>query len=140
MSGIGDYIDTFDLLGDWDARYAYLIELGEQLPPMPEAMKVKENQVQGCMSTVHVVATPHADSAERIQYVGDCDTAIIKGVVAIMIDLYSGKTPAEIQDTDVEALFEGLKLHEHLSPNRHFGIYALVEKMKEAAAAYHPPA
>jgi len=129
---IQDIIDTFDLLGDWEQRYEYLVELGERLPPMEAADKVEANRVMECMSTVHVAAKPEAGA---FRFAGDCDTAIIKGVVALLVGLFSGKTAAEVEETDVDALFEGLRLEEHLSPNRHVGVYAIVNKMKGQAAA-----
>jgi cysteine desulfuration protein SufE len=133
---IQDIIETFDLLGDWDQRYQYLIEIGERLPPMDPGDKVDGNRVMECMSTVHVVAKPttRAEDCRVIQFDGDCDTAIIKGVVALLVGLFSGKSAAEIEALDVDALFEGLQLEEHLSPNRHVGVYAIVNKMKAQAA------
>ena len=133
MPEIADYIDTFEILGDWDSRYAYLMELGESMPPMPEALKTEQHRVQGCMSTVHIAALPDPGQVGEIIYYGDCDTATIKGVVAILVELLSHKTPEQVIDTDVDVLFEGLNLEEHLSPSRHFGIYAIVEKMKSQA-------
>lgn len=132
-SEINDIIDTFELLGDWDQRYEYLVELGERLPPMDPADKTDTNRVMECMSTVHVVPR-RLDGSEMIRFEGDCDTAIIKGVVALLVELFSGKTPAEVEETDVDSLFTGLKLEEHLSPNRHVGVYAIVNKMKGQAA------
>ncbi len=131
---IDEIIEIFELLGDWDQRYQYLVELGERLPPMDPADKTDANRVMECMSTVHVVARP-LDDGPRLRFCGDCDTAIIKGVVALLVQLLSDKTPAEIEQTDVDALFEGLRLEEHLSPNRHVGVYAIVNKMKRQAAA-----
>ncbi|MEA3638753.1 MAG: SufE family protein [Lamprobacter sp.] len=131
---IQEIIDTFDLLGDWDQRYQYLVEIGERLPVMDPADKTDANRVMECMSTVHVVAKPESGV---IQFGGDCDTAIIKGVVALLVGLFSGKTASEIASLDVDALFEGLQLEEHLSPNRHVGVYAIVNKMK-GQAARHP--
>ena len=124
---IQDIIDTFDLLGDWDQRYQYLVEIGERLPAMDPADKTDANRVMECMSTVHVAAK---SDGEQIRFDGDCDTSIIKGVVALLVGLFSGKTAAEIEALDVDALFEGLQLEEHLSPNRHVGVYAIVNKMK----------
>jgi cysteine desulfuration protein SufE len=132
---IADIIDTFDLLGDWDQRYQYLIELGEQMTPMAVADKRDANLVKECMSTVHVAARRDPRDPGRLVYTGDCDTSIIKGVVALLVGLFSDKTPAEVQALDVDALFEGLHLEEHLSPNRHVGVYAIVDKMKGQAAA-----
>jgi cysteine desulfuration protein SufE len=131
---IQEIIDSFDLLVDWDQRYEYLIELGEQLPPMPADDKTEENRVAECMSLVYVAA--HADTAHpgSVVYTGDCDTAIIKGIVSLLVRLFSGHSSAEIERLDVDTLFKALRLAEHLSPNRHVGVYAIVGKMKSQAA------
>ncbi|MGW8310950.1 MAG: SufE family protein [Thiogranum sp.] len=133
MTDLSDIADTFDLLEDWDQRYQYLIELGEQLPAFPDQLRTEDNRVKPCMSTVYVSA--FADSHKRgcIRYRGDCDTAIIKGVLALLIDLYSGRTLAEIEAIDMDEVFERLQLGEHLSPNRHVGVYAIVDLMKAQA-------
>lgn len=136
---IAEIIDTFELLGDWDQRYQYLVEIGEKLAPMEPADKTDANQVKECMSTVHVAAYPTATGDGQLAYRGDCDTAIIKGVVALLVGLFSDKTAAEIETLDVDALFEGLKLEEHLSPSRHVGVYAIVNKMKRQASAFSQP-
>jgi cysteine desulfuration protein SufE len=131
MSDIDEIVDAFEFLDDWDARYQYLIELGQALPAMDQ--KRDENWVKPCMSTVHVAAQPVPDQPELIRFVGDCDTAIIKGVLALLIDLLSYRTLDEIMAMDVDDLFKRLQLDEHLSPNRHVGIYAIVDKMRERA-------
>ena len=132
-SEIREIVDNFELLGDWDQRYQYLVELGERMPPMPLADKREENRVKECMSMVHTAAYPDSTCDGCLRYAGDCDTAIIKGVVALLVELFSGKTPGEIEATDVDELFAGLHLEEHLSPNRHVGVYAIVDKMKGQA-------
>ncbi len=131
-SEIQEIVETFELLGDWDQRYEYLVELGERLAPMDPALKIDANRVMECMSTVHVVPEP-INGSDQLRFHGDCDTAIIKGVVALLVQVFSGKTPAEIESTDVDDLFTGLQLEEHLSPNRHVGVYAIVNKMKGQA-------
>lgn len=133
-SALQELFDNFELLEDWDARYAYLVELGESLPPLPEELRTEDNRVKGCMSQVWVSAQPAAPQSQRLIYFGDCDTAIIKGVLAVLIGLYSGRTLNEIKALDLEHLFEGLGLKENLSPNRHFGVYAIVELMQAQAA------
>jgi cysteine desulfuration protein SufE len=135
MSEIEEIIDAFEFLDDWDARYQYLIELGEDLSTITADMKTDENWVKPCMSTVHVAAQRVPQQPELIRFIGDCDTAIIKGVLALLIDLLSYRTLQEIREMDVDALFRQLQLEEHLSPNRHVGIYAIVDKMRERAAA-----
>lgn len=131
---LAEIVETFELLGDWEQRYAYLIELGEQLPPMPAELKTEDHHVKPCMSTVHVAAYADPDAPDRIHYHGDCDTAIIKGVLALLIELCAGLSVADIQTIDMDEIFERLQLGEHLSPNRHVGIYAIVDLMKSEAA------
>jgi len=133
MTEISDIVDTFELLGDWDARYQYLMELGDQLPAMPASLKTEANHVKPCISTVHVAAFADPEAPGRIQFVGDCDTAIIKGVLALLISLCAGRSSDEIQAIDMDDLFQRLQLDEHLSPNRHVGIYAIVDLMKKQA-------
>lgn len=133
MTTLDDIVDTFELLGDWEQRYQYLTELGEQLPVMPEDAHNDANKVKGCMSQVWVQAWPDADAPDKLHYYGDCDTPIIKGVLALLIQLSDGRTAAEIQQLDVDEFFTRLQLDEHLSPNRHVGIYAIVELMKKQA-------
>jgi cysteine desulfuration protein SufE len=130
-----EILENFELLGDWDQRYQYLVEIGERLAPMPPEEKTERNRVIECMSLVHTAAHPIPDRPGHLAYRGDCDTAIIKGVVALLVGLFSGKRPQEIETLDVEALFEALRLQEHLSPNRHVGVYAIVNKMKGQAKA-----
>ena len=131
MSRLDDLVDMFELLGDWDQRYNYLIELGEKLPPMPRQLMTDENNVKGCMSTVYVSAYRDKDKPELIQYHGYCDTSIIRGVLAVLFQLAGGQTVDAIEKLDVDELFERLNLDEHLSPNRHVGVYAIVALMKQ---------
>ena len=130
-----EVLENFEFLENWEARYAYLVELGESLEPMPEHCRTEQHRVKGCMSQVWVCALQDPARDGYLNYVGDCDTSIIKGVLALLIGLMSGHTPEQIRDMDLDALFNELKLAEHLSPNRHFGIFAVVELMKAQAAA-----
>ena len=136
MTDVGEIADIFELLGDWEQRYEYLIEVGEQLDPMPEEEKTEDNRVKPCMSRVYVRAFEKKSAPGLLYYHGDCDTAIIKGVVALLVQLFSGKTAEEIEQTDVDELFERIRLAENLSPNRHVGVYAIVEVMKQQAAEF----
>lgn len=129
-----EVIENFEFLDDWDTRYAYLVELGEALPALDDAFRTEANRVQGCMSKVWVCPLSDQSDPRRLHFVGDCDTAIIKGVLALLIELMSGRTPEEIAALDLDHLFDELKLADHLSPNRHFGIYSIVELMKAQAA------
>lgn len=131
MTTLSDIVDIFDLLGDWEQRYQYLVELGEKLPPMPAELLSEDNKVKGCMSQVWISPYHDANDKTRYHFHGECDTSIIKGVLALLIELTDNKTAAEIEQLDVDEFFERLKLDEHLSPNRHVGVYALVELMKK---------
>ena len=133
MTTLDDIVDDFEFLGDWEQRYQYLVELGEQLPVMPEQYKIEENKVKGCMSQVWLQAYRKDIDSDLIHFYGDCDTTIIKGVLAVLIKLSSGKELSEIEKLDVDEFFSRLNLDEHLSPNRHVGVYAIVELMKQQA-------
>lgn len=133
MTTLDEIVDIFELLGDWDQRYAYLVELGEHLTPMAEQLKTDENKVKGCMSQVWIHAYHDEKQPDIINFHGDCDTSIIKGVLALLIQLTSGRTLENINKLDVDEFFERLNLDENLSPNRHFGVYAIVELMKQQA-------
>jgi len=130
---VDELLDNFEFLDDWDERYAYLVELGEALPAIPEARRTEENRVKGCMSQVWVSAEQATYKPSTLVYHGDCDTAIIKGVLALLVGLYSGCTPTQIADLDVEDVFDRLGLKENLSPNRHVGVFAIVDLMQQQA-------
>jgi cysteine desulfuration protein SufE len=139
MTTLDDIVDIFEILEDWEQRYQYLIELGQKLPPMPAEYKTEDNKVRGCMSQVWVHPYKDKDVADpdRLHYYGDCDTSIIKGVLALLIQLADNKTADELNQLDVDELFERLNLDDHLSPNRHVGVYAIVELMKQQARELH---
>lgn len=130
---IDELLDNFELLGDWDSKYAYLVELGDALPVFPDDWRQEVNQVQGCMSQVWVRPVQQNESDKKLFYSGDSDTPVIKGVLAVLIGLFSGNTAQQVQQIDVETLFEQLGLKENLSPNRHVGVYAMVKLMQEQA-------
>ena len=131
MTQLDAFVDSFELLGDWDQRYQYLIELGEQLPPMAEDLKVESNRVKACMSKVWIDARVDNDV---VSFSGDCDTSVIKGVLALLISLCDGLTAKQIQQINMDEIFERLSLAEHLSPNRHVGVYAIFDLMQQKAA------
>jgi cysteine desulfuration protein SufE len=139
MTEIEDVLGSFELLGDWEQRYQYLVELGEHLEPMPDRYQVEANRVKGCMIQVWVRAYRDPQNPELIRYLGDCDTAVIKGVVALLVELLSGRQAKAIADMDLDGFFQELNLAEHLSPSRHFGVYAIVELMKQQAAELDSP-
>lgn len=131
MTSLDEIVEVFELLGDWDQRYQYIIELGEQLRDMPDELKTEDNRVKGCMSQVWISPYPDEQDSNNWHFHGECDTPIIKGVLALLIQLVDGKTVEEIRQLDVDEFFEKLQLDDHLSPNRHVGVYAIVELMKK---------
>ncbi len=127
-----ELVETFEMLGDWEERYRYLIDLGRKLPPMPEADHIEANKVRGCMSQVWM--TSKLDNG-RLQLQGDSDAHIVKGLIALLFKLTNGRTPKEIADTDIGAIFTRLGLDQHITMNRRNGFYSMVERIKAMATA-----
>jgi len=139
MTTLDDIVEAFELLGDWEQRYQYLSDLGEKLPSLPEEARTEDNKVKGCMSQVWVHAYRDPEHKGNIFYHADCDTTTIKGVLALLVDLMSDKTVAEIQAVDLDEIFDRLNLYDHLSPARHVGVYSIVEMMKQQARELDGP-
>ncbi len=125
--------ETFDFLQDWDARYHFITELGMKLPPLPTSDRSDRYRVPECMSIVYIRALRGPDG--HYTFRGDCDTSTIKGVVAILLAMFDGRSAAEIEAFDADAAFEQLGLFEHLSPTRHVGVYAMVQRVKRQVQA-----
>ncbi|KAF2989798.1 SufE family protein [Methylocystis sp. MJC1] len=138
---IDDIIGNFELLDEWEDRYRYLIELGRTLEPLPKVAYTDENKVRGCASQVWLETTQGQDAAgaPMLTFRGDSDAHIVRGLVALVLALYSGRRAQEIIDTDAAPLFKQLGLAEHLTPQRANGLRSMVERIKrearEAAAA-----
>ena len=128
-----DVVETFALLDDWDERYRFLIELGRERTGLPEELKTRETKVEGCVSQVWLVPETAADG--RLSFRGDSDAHIVKGLVALLLLLYGGKTPAEILAIDARAVLGRLDLEGHLSPSRANGLFAMVRRIRALAAA-----
>ncbi len=128
-----ELIDNFDLFDDWEDRYAYLIDLGRKLPEMSDALKTEQSKVRGCLSQVWFVRTDEASG--RLHWVGDSDSAIVKGLIAVLQVLYAGKTPDEVAAVDIDGIFGQIGLERHLSMNRRNGFYAMVTKLRDFAAS-----
>jgi len=132
---IDEIRDNFALLDDWDDRYRYVIELGRTLDPMPEAEHSAANKVQGCASQVWLSKQIERDGGSDpvLKYLGDSDAHIVRGLVAILLTLYSGRTPQEILGTDALAVFNEFGFREHLTPQRSNGLRAMVERIRSDA-------
>lgn len=133
---IDELIDTFELLSDWEERYRVIIDLGRRLPPMPDSEKTEEHRVQGCTSMVWLVAEVVPGDPVRLRFRTDSDSFIVKGLLAIILMVYSDRTPQEILAADIEELFTRLGLEQNLSPNRRSGFFSTVERIKALAAAH----
>ena len=134
---IDEIRDNFALLDDWDDRYRYVIELGRTLAPMPEAQHSAANKVQGCASQVWLATKvkPNGAGGPVLVFDGDSDAHIVRGLIAVLFALYSGKNAREILKTDAIALFERLGLREHLTPQRSNGFRSMVERIRKDAGA-----
>ena len=135
MSDIEEIKDNFALLEEWDDRYRYVIELGRTLAPLPEADHSPVNKVQGCASQVWLVTnvTKGPSGEPILSFVGDSDAHIVRGLIAILFALFSGKPARDILQTDAVAVFDGLGFREHLTPQRSNGLRSMVERVKTDA-------
>ena len=134
MTTIDEIRDNFALLDEWDDRYRYVIELGRTLTPMSDAEHSAENKVQGCASQVWLSRTIDRDGGEPVlNFKGDSDAHIVRGLVAIVLTLFSGHTPKEILATDALALFDEFGFRDHLTPQRSNGLRSMVDRIRNDA-------
>jgi cysteine desulfuration protein SufE len=123
----------FDLLGDWEERYRHVIDLGRTLEPLSQDERSDANKVRGCASQVWLITEPGAGG--RLSFRGDSDAHIVRGLIAILFRLYSGRTPAEILAIDARGGFESLGLIGALSAQRSNGLFSMVERIRRDAEA-----
>ena len=137
MTAIDEIVENFALLEEWDDRYRYVIELGRALPPLPESAHSEINKVQGCASQVWLLT--HVKSSESsgpmLTFEGDSDAHIVRGLIAILFALYSGKSAREILDINALALFDRIGLRENLTPQRSNGLRSRVQRIRAEAGA-----
>jgi cysteine desulfuration protein SufE len=134
MASLEQIIDDFGFLDEWEDRYRYVIELGKQLPDLPDEQKTPVNKVQGCASQVWLVSHTIDGSADPVMtFEGDSDAHIVRGLVAIVLAVYSGKHASEIAATDAIDIFNRIGLVEHLSSQRANGLRSMVKRIREEA-------
>ncbi|GAA0714014.1 SufE family protein [Aquimarina litoralis] len=127
-----EIVDEFSMFDDWMQRYEYMIDLGKSLPLIEEKYKIDENIIKGCQSNVWV----HAEMKdEKIEFTADSDAIITKGIIAILIRVFSGQHPKDIIDADT-AFIDEIGLKEHLSPTRANGLVSMIKQLKMYAVAY----
>jgi cysteine desulfuration protein SufE len=132
---IDEIIENFSTLDDWDDRYRYVIELGRALTPLPETERTEANKVQGCASQVWLATEtrPNGAAGPVLSFVADSDAHIVRGLIAILFALYSGKPARDILSTDALALFDRMGLRENLTPQRSNGLRSMIERIRSDA-------
>jgi cysteine desulfuration protein SufE len=129
---LGTIRDSFEFFDDWEDRYRFIIDLGRQLPALPDALKVDANLVRGCQSQVWIDYSLHDG---RLHFRLDSDALIVRGLIAIVLAALNDRPPNEIVAYDIDALFTELDLLRHLSPTRGNGLAAMVRRIKSIAGA-----
>jgi cysteine desulfuration protein SufE len=132
-TAIGTIRDDFAFLDDWEDRYRYIIELGNELPPFPEEARDAKHKVQGCVSQVWLLTHRTDERDPVLDFEGDSDAHIVRGLVAIMLALFSGRRASEIVKIDAEGLMSELGLDDHLTPQRANGLRSMVKRIKRDA-------
>ena len=133
MASLDKIMDDFSFLDDWEDRYRYVIELGKELPDLPDEKKTAENKVQGCASQVWVVSHSDGGADPVLTFEGDSDAHIVRGLVAIVLATYSGKRASEIAALDAIEVFGKIGLVEHLSSQRANGLRSMVNRIRGEA-------
>lgn len=132
---IEEVTEEFQELEDWDERYDLIIDLGRELPKLPEELQTQENLVHGCMSTVWLATRVEpTDEQKRIDILADSDSIIVKGLIVLLMSFYSGQPASEIVRKDAGEFFARLGLNQHLSPQRRNGLFSMVKRLKLLAA------
>ena len=133
---IEELFAEFEELGDWDAQCDYLIDLGHELPKLPESAKIEANRVHGCQSNVWLVAElrEEPETGLRVEFVANSDAIIVNGLIAVLMAMYNGRSPQVILETDPRAIFVKLGLERQLSPQRRNGLFGMVERIRRIAA------
>jgi cysteine desulfuration protein SufE len=137
MPDIEEILDNFSVLDDWDDRYRYLIELGRELSPLAQSAHNAANKVQGCASQVWLDTSvrPNGAGGPVLTFTGDSDAHIVRGLIAVLFAIFSGKTAKDILAIDALALFERMGLREHLTPQRSNGFRSMVDRIHAEARA-----
>ena len=123
-----ELVNNFSLFEDWEDRYKYLIDLGDDLPVMKDILKSEETRIKGCMSQVWMLM--EWDKKNRLFLLADSDSRIVRGLIAILQIIFHGKTAMEARKVDIDQIFKNLGLNQNLTPNRRNGFYAMVEQIR----------
>ncbi|HEX8167322.1 MAG TPA: SufE family protein [Beijerinckiaceae bacterium] len=136
LPSIEEILANFELLDDWEERYRYLIELGRMMPPLPDEARTDRNKVMGCASQVWLETKAERSNGDAtLSLRGDSDAHIVRGLIALLIALLSGRPASAIVETDPQETFRALGLSEHLTPQRSNGLRSMVDRIKRDARA-----
>lgn len=138
MTKIENIIEDFEFLDDWEDKYRYVIELARDLEPYPDELRNDQTKVLGCVSQVWLTTNVEEkgdDKTPIIKFIGDSDAMIVKGLIAILLSVYSGKTARQIVDIDIHAILANLQLNDHLTPQRSNGLASMVKRIRADANA-----
>jgi cysteine desulfuration protein SufE len=127
--------DEFALLPDWEERISHIIELARALEPLSDAERVEANRVRGCASQVWLVSEKRPQTPEKLYFRGDSDAHLVRGEIAMLMRIFSGRTPDEILSTDAQALFNELGLQDALTAQRSNGLFAMIKRIQDEARA-----
>jgi cysteine desulfuration protein SufE len=130
---LDELTEAFEMLPDWEERYRYLIELGRKLEPMADAEHTDANKVRGCMSQVWLTAQIEPGTPPKLHFRGDSDAHIVRGLIAVLLMLVSGRTPRDILELDLNDAFAQLGLESNLTMNRRNGFYSMIERIQALA-------
>lgn len=131
---IDELLEEFDFLGDWEERCDFLIDLGFELPPMPETEKTEVNRVHGCQSMVWLTTDLQESEGRKVLRINaDSDALIVKGLIAVLLAIYQNRTPEEVLKIDVKDYFSRLQLDKYLSTQRKNGLMGMVERVQQEA-------
>lgn len=132
---IDELAEEFALLPDWEERISHVIELARELEPLSDEERSEENRVRGCASRVWLVSEKRAETPEKLFFRGDSDAHLVRGEIAMLMRIFSGRTPAEILSIDPRAIFERLGLKEALTAQRSNGLFAMMSRIQAEARA-----
>ena len=132
---IADLISDFEFLDNWEDRYMHVIDMGKSLPPLEPALKTEATKVKGCVSQVWLISKQEGEKDPVLRFQGDSDAHIVKGLVAIVLVIFSGRQASKILSLDAKSILGKLGLSEHLSPQRSNGLNAMVARIKAEAEA-----
>jgi cysteine desulfuration protein SufE len=134
MITVEELIEDFAEFEDWQDRYRYLLEMGDELPEFPEEEKTDANLVQGCQSRVWMTADVDGTPERKLHLHADSDSAIVRGLIAILVALYDDRPAREVNDVPIETAFQRIGLGQRLSPQRSNGFYSMVNRIRDLAA------